>query len=233
MVLALSLGFPGDSRLGIGRSQLPVRLAPACIRGILMPKIGLDLCLNDGRDYVQGVQILSAALAAVPQGDSLSAAAFKTLTDRQVDLTVGETPSLNELGCCWVNARGGSVRVGFEAQPDRAPRRTLPSSAHIGEGQGGRFSYSATGNVSGLLDIMVQTVKRTHQQASPNCRDLWFTGFRGAELPAHWPGGEGEAQVEIVRKLQRGPRWQSVSRVLLTGFSPPIFVSFCWSEPCR
>ena len=185
--------------------------------------VPLDCCLNAGRPYVQGSQMIARAADAL-SGDRqlrLRGAEFHAITDRCVGLRPGARRP-HDLGEVVFEGRDGPVQAAFVALADPAPSRTLGTAtivtASVDEDRScAALDFENVGHLRDLLDLAVQATKRLHLTLSPRARDIWLTGLRKADLPARWNGpSSGSLSVQVVRRLVAQDRVQSLNAVTLT-----------------
>lgn len=159
----------------------------------MIPEATLSLILNDGRDYVQGTQILGRTSEfLLPHGAlSLTSAAFHRISDHSVTLIsaqefFGDTARL--LGKASFSAADAqSIEVVFVEEDGRAPVSARPENCdyEMIEQTGdldARFRLSQISNIEDFLVGLVQSVKGLHANLGPDVHDIWFTGLRRTNL---------------------------------------------------
>jgi hypothetical protein len=211
--------------------------------------IALPVMLNGGREYVQGTQMLARASEIVaPAGGTLTMAAFRSITDRQVILSIlepGAKPPKATLGSArYRTADGTEFSVAFIAESERAPADTRPprcSWRRLDAGDGGAldadFAIEGLGDSEDFLDALIQTIKLLHDAMGPDIRDIWFTGLRNGTVPVgpRFPVAEGLLTLRQQRMMGREGVWQSTQLATLTGSDSTVIaeaaVTFAFKAP--
>jgi hypothetical protein len=208
-------------------------------------RCAIDVCCLNGRDYVQGSQMISRVCALVdPAGTTLAQAKFVRLTRHAVcavgvdDLAADETT----IGTIQFSGARRPADVHLIELAGLAPARTQPTRTRITDLQhdhhlAGRFTFFAVERgVDGVLDALVQGIKLLHEGLNPPVSDIWFAGLRGFALPLELPEFEGYGQADVarLRLLSHQGRHQSLMKVRLTwrGRPEPLegMVSFAFGS---
>lgn len=180
----------------------------------------LDVCLNDGRAYVQGSQMLAEAARLIGGGDVvLDGAAFRTLTDRKVRLVDG---TAGGVGQARFLTPAGPRDVAFVAEAERAPERVLPRATRMSpigftwSDASAVVRFEGAADLRDLLDVAVQLTKTLHRSLTPEADDLWFTSLRRAGLPTRPDAPvDGDMRVVVTRTLSAGDRVQSLNALTI------------------
>lgn len=194
----------------------------------------LDVCLLNGRHYVQGTQMLARAGALLdPQQTWLTQAKFSRLTRRSIIAIPVDASNAPVHTIGRVQFRHVDRQIDYhlaEASHDaplreRAPRCEVVSVQDDGA-LSGEFTFTCETSVEGVLDAIVQGVKGLHLSLGPAITDVWFTGLRSVAIPLAMPGfrGNGVARVARLRLLSNLPQHQSLMRltVQLAGIAAAI-----------
>jgi hypothetical protein len=184
--------------------------------------VPLEVCLNDGRAYVQGSQMVFRAAEVLATGGDLRlrGAEFHAITNRRVGLRLGSRRT-EDLGEILFEGREGAVRAAFVALEERAPPGSLNPAVTVASSidadtRSAVIRFDGAGDLRQLLDLAVQATKRLHLELSPDARDVWMTGLRRADLPLLWKGtASGSLSVQVLRRLVASGRVQSVNSVAL------------------
>lgn len=189
--------------------------------------------------------IARACAQLVPAQARLLSAKFLRLTNRQIYAVLAANASVGTpeelVGTLELDAASDARTVllleGREPAPpcqSEVPLRLLDLQ-HDGRLSGHYFFASADG-LGGLLDALVQGIKRLHEGLQQPVCDIWFTGLRQIELPLHGlpTAGRGRVDVTQLRALSRGRQHQSLLRVQLAleGLERPLDgqVSFAFRD---
>jgi hypothetical protein len=186
----------------------------------------IDVCLLNGRSYVQGTQIISRVCESrVSSGAKLAQAKFLRLTNRSLCAVYSNDSASNELaiGAIEFKSDAGREFIQLLELPELAPERSQPPRILIVDLQHdhdltGRYSFDAAPTVEGVLDGLVQGIKLLHEELAMPARNIWFTGFRNFSLPLELPNFTGRGQVDVtkLRVLSNQGTQQSMMKVTLS-----------------
>lgn len=206
------------------------------------------MCLFNGRPYVQGTQMIAQACEQLaPPQARLVEAKFLRLTDRRLRarrLPEAAPETADVVAVLKLQAPQSDcvlmLHEGNEPAPSRSAEVTLRLHPLEHDGRlNGHWRFEQALGLAGLLDAVVQGVKRLHEmQPEPVC-DVWFTGLRQIHLPLQGlpPGGRGRLDVSRLRVLSAGVRHQSLLRLTLEleGLAQPLTgqVSFAYRNPVQ
>ena len=190
-----------------------------------------DVFLNGKRTYVQGTQMLSRAAEIVAAEDMpgalLKTAAFHAISDKSIDIALAdEAPEgRRDLGFCQFTVpAGATLKAIFLERDETAPRRDVPPACtytrmdnahdHVLSGD---WQVEGAASLEDLLVAIIQTVKSQHEDIGRGVHDIWFTGLRGAALPASgaFATGKGQIQTRFARYIGRDGQYQSLQSVTL------------------
>jgi hypothetical protein len=190
----------------------------------------LDVCLLNGRSYVQGTQMIARASEQLaPASANLVGAKFSRLTDRQVFAGVSDESS--QAGDCIGSLNfhcplEQRVILLFEG-PQLAPLRQstagpkLAALDHDGS-LSGTYSFNNAVGLEGIVEALVQGIKLMHEGISLNGQsaqvsDIWFTGMRNFEIPTRSLPSEGYGKIAVrcLRVHAAGTLNQSLLQVRL------------------
>jgi hypothetical protein len=180
----------------------------------------LDVCLNDGRGYVQGSQMLAEAARLIGGVEvTLDGAAFRALTDRTIRLVDGMAGGV---GQARFLTPAGPRNVSFAAEAERAPEGALPGRVETSPiavshaAATASVSFGGAAGLRDLLDVAVQLTKGLHRAMTPEAEDVWFTSLRQAGLPTR-PASplDGEMRAAVTRTLSAGDRIQSLNALTI------------------
>ena len=227
--------------------KIPPLFKPLPMPTSLLPRATpLDVSLLNGRSYVQGTQMIARACAQlVPAQAKLSSAKFLRLTDRQIHAALAANASVSApeelVGVLQLDAASNDRTVLLLEGSEPAPpcqsevQLRLLDLQHDGR-LSGHYAFESADGLVGLLDALVQGIKRLHEGLQQPVCDIWFTGLRQIELPLHGlpTAGRGRVDVTQLRVLSRGRQHQSLLRVqlVLEGLERPLDgqVSFAFRD---
>lgn len=186
--------------------------------------VPIDVCLLNGRPYVQGTQMIARAGELLdPAGARLVQAKFVRLTSRAVcALTQSPAADAGEtIGTVQFSRGAEPIVYRLIELPHPAPQRNRATHFEITElrhdhALSGRFAFRCNADFEGVLDALIQGIKMLHE--SLGVFDVWFSGLRGFALPLDLAGFEGRGLAQIVKQrvLGSAPRHQSLLQVTLT-----------------
>jgi len=204
----------------------------------------MDVCLNDGRTYVQGTQMLARAADWIAQTSgakaiTLTACAFRAITDQGVALGPAQ-PAPEEaapIGTATFSVDGTAVELGFYETGSTAPKDSLaePCSYRLLEGGAQDdvqvFEVSAMRGIEGVMVATVQCLKTMHAGLATDMRDIWFTGLRGASIAHGVDLADTKLTMTRARMMGKSPNWQSLTKMELAGSgSRPSLMSFAFKS---
>jgi hypothetical protein len=194
-------------------------------------RCAIDVCRLNGRDYVQGSQMVSRVCALFdPEGTSLAQAKFVQLTRHAVCAVGADELAADEttIGTIQLSGARCPVDIHLIELPGLAPARTQPARTRVTDLQhdhrlSGRYTFAAERGVDGVLDALVQGIKLLHEGLDPPVSDIWFTGLRGFALPLALPEFNGIGQVDVARLriLSNQGHHQSLMKARLTWQGQP------------
>lgn len=199
----------------------------------------LPVALRGTRDYVQGSQILARTaeiIAVHSSGASLQTAKFTRITDRGVEVAIGDGDGEGtgpEIGTARFSTEAGLLNARFFEVPgapappiDDVPHSTSDLAA--GTDGSGRCAYEIRGDFESYLAAVIEFVKAVHAGRADRVSDIWFTALAGAALPVD-PLYATSGAMTLEPKVERmvGERLQTLGVLTTTasggGVAPPPF----------
>ena len=187
----------------------------------------LDVGLNNGRDYIQGSQIIACLVERLDAAERaswrLKRASFHKITDRIVCAALSsEVPDLNShIG--KVSFCNGHEQMHFlltEAN-DRAPERKVEANrieviGLTAHGQS-RYKYEGRSDFWSLLDVIIQACKRHVIESVFGSDRFMFTGlgFNSLPLAPDESWATGHLKIEQLRRLDRNGTAQTMNRFVI------------------
>ena len=154
-------------------------------------KQSLDVFFRGSRPYIQGSLILSQAAVVAQQwwqATTLSASKFSEIVESSVWVSdeKSEADSFGE--ATFSDGQGNNHRMYFfidsGTPPPRHPDRGSCLTQFETDGDlNTRSEFEIEPNPDDLLAAIVETTKTAHEKLPGDIRDVWFTGFRGADIP--------------------------------------------------
>jgi hypothetical protein len=184
----------------------------------------LDVGLNNGRDYVQGSQMVACLVDTLDvtgrEQWQIRRASFHKITNRMVLATraTGSVDRSRNIG--HVSFSNGLDTIDFTLveTPTTAPNRseTIANAITMYASQGAitRFEYSCSRGFWPLLDTIVQACKRHIIASIPEAVGFMFTSLGANSLPL-FPGenwASGRISIEELRRLDRDGVVQTMNR---------------------
>lgn len=205
----------------------------------------LQVCLNSGRPYVQGTQMLARAadwLAQVgeTQDVTFTACAFRAITDKGVAIgpahpTAEQSDAL--IGTASFSVADDPLEIGFYETDMPAPTDNIdePCAYELIEGSSKDtvqiFEIAEMHGFEGLLVAMVQCLKTVHTELAADVHDIWFTGLRGAAIPCGSAYADARLTLTRARMMGKSPNWQSLTKMEVAGLSErPSLMSFAFKS---
>jgi len=195
------------------------------------------------RDYIQGSQIISQTinwlenLPANKDSDiTLIDAKFSAITTKQVIASIQSDLDEQKIGELSVLVNENSITVHlFESSNEVTIRTpdTPPAYDNLVEVDklNGQANFSSLkGDLNSILCSIIAANKKLHANLSDSVYDIWFTGFRNAEIPsktAKLPT-EGIISFNNMMTMGKGP-YQTLSKVTVydtTDSNNPVIDTF-------
>ena len=191
----------------------------------LMSRPALAVFLRGKRDYVQGTQLIARlAEQAAPTGSRLTQATFSRITANVVCWQAAETCDAHDpIG--QVHFVKDGVEHVFQLLDTglAAPRQDTDMGVRVEledspSALTGRYRAEHPGDLEGLLNVLVQSVKHLHERAGAGVHDVWFTGMRQFAVPVDGQSGPFRGVVDIRQRrlIRRGVLHQSIVEVTVT-----------------
>ena len=187
----------------------------------------LDISLNNGRDYVQGSQMVACLVDKMAlsgcEGWRVSRASFHKITNRMV-FAVPSAGILDlSLHIGQISFSDGTERIDFslaEAQ-EKAPSRVIAGAELLASvsfaANVNRFVYKTGSGFWPLLDTIVQACKLHVLTSAPGAIGFMFTSLGANTLPL-LPGenwSSGRISIEELRRLDRRGVVQTMNRFVI------------------
>lgn len=205
----------------------------------------LKVCLNSGRPYVQGTQMLARAADWLGQvGDTqdvtFTACAFRAITDKGIAIgpalpTAEQRDTL--IGTASFSVAGDPIEIGFYETSAPAPADIIddPCVYDLVEGSSQDavqvFEIAEMRGFEGLIVAMVQCLKTMHAGLAADVHDIWFTGLRGAAIPCGDAYADARLTLTRARMMGKSPNWQSLTKLEVAGLSGrPSLMSFAFKS---
>ncbi|MCU0957486.1 MAG: hypothetical protein MUF55_09245 [Hydrogenophaga sp.] len=195
-----------------------------------MSRPALAVFLRGHRDYVQGTQLIARLAEQVaPAGSLLTQATFSRMTANTVCWqAAGQGDAQASIGQVHFVNQGSEhvyqlLDTGVAApRQDRAMgvRVELEDSPSV---LTGRYLAGHPGDLEGLLNVLVQSVKDLHERAGTVVSDVWFTGMRQFAVPVCGLSGPFRGVVDIRQRrlIRRGVLHQSLVEVTVIDHDRP------------
>jgi hypothetical protein len=195
-----------------------------------MSRPALAVFLRGSRDYVQGTQLIARlAEQAAPTGSLLTQATFSRITANAVYWQAAKPGDTHDPIGQVHFAKDGSEHV-FQLLDTGlvAPRQDKAMGVRVELEDSpsvltGRYLAEHPGDLEGLLNVLVQSVKHLHERAGAGVHDVWFTGMRQFAVPVGGQSGpfRGVVDVRHRRLIRRGVLHQSLVEVTVIDHDRP------------
>lgn len=208
----------------------------------LTEKRDIDVCLNDGRSYVQGTQMIARAADALSdilgaKQVEFTAAAFRSITANTVAIARIKIEDPEAIASARFVVDDEDFEIGFYDTGRPAPlEKILPKCRyeHVsGDASDGAQVFQIE-NVAGLEDLLnaiVQSVKTVHSGLASDTSDIWFTGLRGARMSHEVTIDQARITLTRMRIMGKSPNWQTLTKVDFIGLDlPALIMSFSFKS---
>jgi len=172
--------------------------------------------LREDRSYVQGTQMISRAAELLPEW-TFRQSRFDRITDRKIELSF-QKPIETPLGSC-VYALGEDRReVFFTPLDEPAARVDEKMPIGIWRENDAQFGFKGVSSFEDVLNVLVQSVKASHQQIGTDLTDVWLSGMRNFFIPqtCHSDLQTGAVATKLQRVLRTASAHQSLWEVKLS-----------------
>lgn len=152
----------------------------------------LESAFVGGRPYIQGSQMVSNSTSFIRRNNPtktivLNQAKFIKTTDKEVFISSTKSLNLTELGSLDYSIDNKNNSFHLYCNEDIVQRHKDSQDSNIVFLEVDKlnavvsFNDSAT-NLDSILRSIISASKKLHSDLSSQTRDVWFTGFRGAEI---------------------------------------------------
>lgn len=191
--------------------------------------------LRGDRNYVQGTQMIARA-AELLTGWTFCQSRFDRITDAKIQISF-QKPDDRLIGSC-THAFGADKREVFfsciDEMAERVDEKMRPQLS--GDGERGHFTFANASSFEDLLNVLVQSVKTSHQQIGSNLSDIWLSGMRNFLIPHDCctKTQRGTVETKLLRVLRTSSAHQSLWQVKLSSqynLSFDGIITFAFKSP--
>lgn len=194
--------------------------------------ITLDVCLNNGRNHVEVLQIVSAAADLVAETNPdvrLASFGIHSITNKSVAMAllddaateIDVEPAI--IAEAEFHTGAGTRWAKFAELEDVAKRDSLSEAIQYelveeGDQLSASYNFNNLRTLQDLLTLIARTNKHLHQRHISGSRDIWFSGIRNTTIPRTISdtGLSGKIAYHKLRIMRRDEQFQSLSRIAVS-----------------